>query len=146
MYGFTAKSSIATLNICQILMRYIFILYFRYEERYGYKDLPWNKWIIYIEGDENWNPDESKWKKDKTSKWKRDKRERKKITFKSVFQTIVLSKAIKTGIEGILKGKIVVEADLPFPLEFEVARQTEATIPKKVRYMQPRAGSVCADL
>ena len=55
-----------------------------------------------------------------------------------MFQTIVLSKAIKTGIEGILKGKIVVEADLPFPLEFEVARQTEATIPKKVRYMQPK--------
>ena len=55
-----------------------------------------------------------------------------------MFQTIVLSKAIKTGIEGILKGKMVVEADLPFPLEFEVARQTEATIPKKVRYMQPK--------
>ena len=32
-----------------------------------------------------------------------------------------------------MKGKMVVEADLPFPLEFEVARQTEATIPKKVR-------------
>ena len=52
---------------------------------------------------------------------------------KSVYQTIVLSKAIKIGIEGIMKGKMVVEADLPFPLEFEVARQTEATIPKKVK-------------
>ena len=125
---------------------HIFTLNFRYEERYGYKDLPWNKWIIYIEGDENWNPDESKWKKDKTSKWKRDKRERKKITFKSVFQTIVLSKAIKTGIEGIMKGRMVVEADLPFPLEFEVARQTEATIPKKVRYMKPKSEKNCISL
>jgi hypothetical protein len=106
------------------------VIQFRYEERYGSKDLPWNKWIIYIEGDENWNPDKSKWKKDKKSKWRKD---RKKITFKSVFQTIVLSKAIKSGLTGIMKGKMVIEADLPFQLEFEVARQTEATIPKKVR-------------
>ena len=61
---------------------------------------------------------------------------------KSVYQTIILSKAIKIGIEGIMKGKMVVEADLPFPLEFEVARQTEATIPKKVKYMQPKSKSL----
>ena len=38
-----------------------------------------------------------------------------------------------------MKGKMVAEADLPFPLEFEVARQTEATIPKKVRFKQTKS-------
>ena len=93
------------------------VIQFRYEERYGSKDLPWNKWIIYIEGDENWNPDKSKWKKDKKSKWRKD---RKKITFKSVFQTIVLSKAIKSGLTGIMKGKMALNHPI-LKIPFSVA-------------------------
>ena len=63
---------------------------------------------------------------------KMEKKEKKKISYKLVVKKIIVGGKIKAGIEGALKGKFLMRADLPIDLEIEVAKQIEATLPTKV--------------
>ena len=89
---------------------------FRYEERFGGHDLPWKKWVIFMEKEE-----------------KGGRKRRKKITFQSIVRRILVGRSIKAGIEGSMKGKLLMKADLPRDLELEVANQIECSLPARRR-------------
>ena len=67
---------------------------------------------------------------DKKSKGKKGK---KKITFLSVVKKIIVGRSIRAGIEGSMRGKLLLKAELPMSLEFEVAKQIDASLPDKRR-------------
>ena len=75
--------------------------YFRYEERFGNHELPWKKWHIYIEKEEKGDDGV--------------KKRRKKITFQSIVRRIMVGRSIKQGIEGSMRGKMLMKADLVQP-------------------------------
>ncbi len=87
-----------------------------YESRFASKTLPWQKWIIVIETEDSTG-----------------QRSTKKITFKSVVRKILTGRAMKSGIEGSMKGKLLAKADLPPGLEDEVSKQLECILPKTKR-------------
>ena len=66
-------------------------------------------------------------------KEKKEKRDKKKTSYKLVVKKIIVGGKIRAGIEGALKGKLLMRADLPIDLEVEVAKQMEACLPSKVR-------------
>ena len=45
---------------------------------------------------------------------------------------IIVGARIKAGIEGAMRGQLLMRADLPIDLEVEVAKQIEACLPTKV--------------
>ena len=73
-------------------------MFFRYEDRYGSKKLPWKKWKIY-------------------------KAQSKRVR-KNQVET-----STKSGIDGAMKGKMLIKSDLPRHLEVEVAKILGANIP-----------------
>jgi len=89
-----------------------------HEERYGSKDLPWKKWKAYT---------------GVKQKEKKEKKDKKKTSYKLVVKKIIVGGKIRAGIEGALKGKLLMRADLPIDLEVEVAKQMEACLPSKRR-------------
>ena len=61
------------------------------------------------------------------------RKRRKKITFQSIVRRILVGRSIKAGIEGSMKGKLLMKADLPRDLELEVANQIECSLPARRR-------------
>ena len=61
------------------------------------------------------------------------RRSRKKISFRSVVKRILLGRSIKSSVDGSMKSKLLMKADLPRDLEAEVAKLMECEVPKRGR-------------
>lgn len=75
--------------------------------------MPWKKWVIYIEYEDEKGTKRSK-----------------KLTFQSVVRRIIVGRSLKSASEGSLRGKLLRKAELPVDLELEVAEQLECILPK----------------
>ena len=69
------------------------------------------------------------------------KKRKRKITLQSVVRKILVGRSIRSGIEGAMRGRLLMKADLPRELELEVAKQIECSLPAK-RYQVRRGSSL----
>ena len=59
------------------------------------------------------------------------RKRKNKVTFKTAVRRIILGRSIKVGVEGSLKANILMNADLPYDLEHDVALQIDCSKPPK---------------
>ena len=59
------------------------------------------------------------------------KKRKRKITLQSVVRKILVGRSIRSGIEGAMRGRLLMKADLPRDLELEVAKHIECSLPAK---------------